>query len=107
MQSTGYQINKVADSVGDPPGLRKLQEIRDPLHSAFYRTATILDEVGTSLVTLADDYAATDDTARGSFTRLIQSPDEKGKWPVHLSPAVRSWSARDRSTACPGRRSRG
>jgi len=91
MQSSGYQITKVADSVGNPAGLTKLAEIRETLHAAFYRTATILNEVGPALVTLADDYAATDDTARGSFSRLIRSPDEKGKYadpPPYVSPPV-------------------
>ncbi len=92
MQASGAQISKVSGSVGNPAGLTKLKEIRETLHSAFYRTATILNEVGPALVTLADDYAATDGTARGSFNRLIQSPDEKGKYddpPPYVSPPVK------------------
>jgi hypothetical protein len=91
-QYAGWSIDLAKGPAGDPPALSRILELREDLHHAVYQMATSLSAIGPVLVTIADDYAATDEEARGSFQVEMEANagvDDYSDAPVTVTPPPR------------------
>jgi hypothetical protein len=77
-QYAGHGVTMVQSAAGNPAALTKILDLRERLHTALYKTTLTLRDLGPVLVKTADDYAATDDDARGAFKGMLGSTKERG-----------------------------
>lgn len=83
------RVQYLADSVQNPPAMSAAAAMADELAVALYRTSLALADSGQALVSIATDYASTDEVACKEFNRLnrIRS-DELGLPTPPVTPPI-------------------